>query len=224
MDFDFLNGSWNIHNRYLIGRLRGSTEWTEFEGRSEVQPLLNGLGNLDKYSAVRDGQSIKGMTLRLLDPATGEWSLYWADTVRSGILQPPMVGKFQGDRGEFFGDEEVDGKKVLCRFIWTKGASPRWEQAFSADGGKTWETNWVMTMTRPMVSSFPVIEFRRYTVKEAERTHFAQYFEAYFPEAFQQMGAMVLGQFLDQGNPLGFTWMRGFHDMDERLAVDQAFY
>lgn len=148
-DFDFLNGSWNIHNRYLVGRLRGSTTWVEFEGKSEVQPLLNGLGQLDNYTALRDGKTVEGMTLRLFNPATGEWSLYWADTVRAGILQPPMIGKFQGDIGEFFGDEEVDGKKVQCRFLWTKGNSPRWEQAFSADGGKSWETNWVMTFTRP---------------------------------------------------------------------------
>ena len=123
-DFDFLIGSWKIHNRFLNGRLRGSTEWIEFDGSSEVQRLLN--------------------------PTTGQWSIYWADTVRAGILQPPMIGKFDGESGEFFGDEEVDGRKVLCRFHWTKGngGSPRWEQAFSADDGKTWETNWVMTFTR----------------------------------------------------------------------------
>jgi hypothetical protein len=148
--FDFLIGSWKIHNRFLNGRLRGSTEWLEFDGSSQVQPLLNGLGNLDRYVAERDGTSIEGVTLRLLNPATGQWSIYWADTVRAGILQPPMIGKFDGERGEFFGDEEVDGRKVLCRFHWTKGngGSPRWEQAFSADDGKTWETNWVMTFTR----------------------------------------------------------------------------
>jgi hypothetical protein len=222
-DFDFLNGSWNIHNRYLMGRLRGSTKWVEFEGMSEVEGLFNGLGQLDRYTALRDGKAIEGMTLRLLNPATGEWSLYWADNVRAGMLQLPMIGRFHGDTGEFFGVEEVDGKKVQCRFLWTKGDSPRWEQAFSADGGKTWETNWVMTFTRP-ADSFSAIEFRRYTVQEAERTHFAQYFEAYFPEAFQQMGAMVLGQFLERGNPLGFTWIRGFRSMDDRASVNQAFY
>ena len=149
-DFDFLHGSWNVHNRYLKGRLRSSTEWSEFDAQSDVQPLLNGLGQLDRYRAVRDGNAVEGVTLRLFNPATGEWSLHWADTVNPGVLLPPMVGRFNGEVGEFFGDEFVDGRKVLCRFYWTRTnpASPRWEQAFSDDGGKTWETNWIMTFTR----------------------------------------------------------------------------
>jgi hypothetical protein len=148
-DFDFLLGSWNVHNRYLKGRLRHSAAWTEFDARSDVEPVLNGLGNIDRYNAVRAGESIEGVTLRLFDPATGEWSIHWADTVRPGSFLPPMVGKFDADVGQFFGDEIVDGKKVLCRFLWTRAkSSPRWEQAFSDDGGKTWETNWIMTFTR----------------------------------------------------------------------------
>jgi hypothetical protein len=149
-DFDFLHGSWRVHNRYLKGRLQQSSEWIEFEAQSDVQPLLDGLGQLDRYRAVRDSRTIEGVTLRLFNPATGEWSLHWADTVRPGVLLPPMVGKFKGDVGEFFGDEMVDGRKVLCRFHWTRAntAAPRWEQAFSGDGGKTWETNWVMTFMR----------------------------------------------------------------------------
>ena len=149
-DFDFLHGSWRVHNKYLKGRLQQSSEWIEFEAQSEVQPLLNGLGQLDRYSAVRDSGPVEGVTLRLFNPETGEWSLHWADTVRPGVLQPPMVGRFKGDVGEFFGDEMVDGRKVLCRFHWSRAnaSSPRWEQAFSNDGGKTWETNWIMTFTR----------------------------------------------------------------------------
>jgi NIPSNAP len=149
-DFDFLHGSWNVHNRYLKGRLRHSMEWVDFDAQSDVQPLLKGLGQLDRYRAVRDGNAIEGVTLRLFNPATGEWSLHWADTVNPGVLLPPMAGRFNGDVGEFFGDEFVDGKKVLCRFYWTRTNpdSPRWEQAFSDDGGKTWETNWIMTFTR----------------------------------------------------------------------------
>jgi hypothetical protein len=150
-DFDFLFGAWMIHNRFLDGRLRGSTTWIEFDARSEVQPLLDGLGNLDRFTATRDDSTIEGLTLRLFNPATGDWSIYWADTVRAGVLQPPMVGRFTDDEGLFFGDEEVDGRPVRCRFVWTKGVdggAPRWEQAFSEDGGNTWETNWIMTFTR----------------------------------------------------------------------------
>ena len=150
-DFDFLFGSWKVRNRYLKGRLRNSSAWIEFESRAEVQPLLNGLGNIDRYSFVRNGEPTEGVTLRLFDPETGKWSLHWADTVRPGALLPPMIGKFEGGVGEFFGDETVDGRTVLCRFLWTRtgDGSPRWEQAFSDDGGQTWETNWVMTFTRP---------------------------------------------------------------------------
>jgi hypothetical protein len=146
-DFDFLFGSWSVHNRYLVGRLRGSTEWIEFEATIDAWPLLGGMANVDSYTAVREGRTIHGTTLRLFDPHTDRWSLHWADTVRPGSLLPPMVGRFEGGLGEFFGDEEVDGRRVLCRFRWTGGKAPRWEQAFSDDEGKTWEVNWVMTLT-----------------------------------------------------------------------------
>jgi NIPSNAP len=149
-DFDFLHGSWRVHNRYLKERLKHSSDWIDFDARSDVEPLLNGLGQLDRYSAVRNGSPIEGITLRLFNPATGEWSLHWADTVRAGVLLPPMVGRFKGNVGEFFGDETVDGKRVLCRFHWTRSPEglPRWEQAFSDDGGQTWEINWIMTFSR----------------------------------------------------------------------------
>jgi hypothetical protein len=149
-DFDFLIGSWKIRNRFLDGRLCGSNVWIEFDARYAFQLLLDGLGNIDRYSAIREDKTIEGITLRLFNPATAEWSLHWADNVRPGALLPAMVGKFNGDLGEFFGDEFVDGKKVQCRFHWytTGPQSPRWEQAFSADGGKTWETNWIMYFIR----------------------------------------------------------------------------
>ena len=147
-DFDFLFGAWAVRNRYLVGRLRGSTEWIEFDATCRAWPLLDGNGNVDSYSAERDGRTIHGATLRLFNPSTNEWAIHWADTVRPGVLCPPMVGKFEGKVGTFFGEEETDGRKVLCRFLWTRGGAPRWEQAFSTDAGQTWETNWVMEFTR----------------------------------------------------------------------------
>ena len=149
-DFDFLLGSWNVHHRYLKSRLQGSSEWVEFHGRSEMKPVLNGLGNVDRYWFVRDGKSIEGVAFRLFNPDSGEWTIYWADTVKAGTLQPPVVGRFHGDHGEFTGEDEFNGRKILCRFRWSRlvDGSPQWEQAFSTDEGKTWETNWIMSFTR----------------------------------------------------------------------------
>ena len=146
-DFDFLFGSWNVRNRYLVGRLRGSNVWTEFDATCRAWPLLEGMGNVDSYAAVRDGRAIHGATFRLFDPATDEWSLYWADTIRPGLLCPPMVGRFDGETGTFFGDEELDGRKVRCRFRRTRGSAPRWEQAFTRDD-VSWETNWIKEYIR----------------------------------------------------------------------------
>ena len=148
-DFDFIFGSWKVHNHYLKERLSHSTEWIDFEAISEVTPLLHGFGHLDRYSAFRDGAPFEGITLRLFDPATGQWWIHWADTVHARTLLPPMTGRFLGGVGEFYGEESVRGNKVLCQFLWTPAVDgPRWEQAFSEDGGRTWETNWIMTFTR----------------------------------------------------------------------------
>lgn len=224
-DFDFILGNWTIHNRYLKERLKGSTEWQEFDARGQVEPILGGLGNVDRYTAVRNGKRVEGFTLRLFNPATGEWSLYWADDVRAGVLQPPMVGKFQDGVGEFFGDEEVNGRKVLCRFRWSipTPEAPRWEQSFSTDEGKTWELNWVMDFTREY-RRFDVVELRRYTIREGRRDDFVSHFEAYFPQAMRQLGAAVFGQFRERDHPATFTWFRGFYDMPARAQANQGLY
>ena len=150
-DFDFLHGRWKVHNRRLVRRLQACTEWQEFEASQDVRPVLGGLGNVDTYSALpfSDGKPLEGMTLRIFDPSAQTWSLYWADD-RSCQLQPPVVGRFVDGRGEFSGDDVFDGKPIRVRFIWSHltATSARWEQAFSVDGGETWETNWYMVMTR----------------------------------------------------------------------------
>jgi NIPSNAP len=112
-------------------------------------------------------------------------------------------------------------------------ATPRWEQAFSVDGGKTWETNWIMDFTREPGSGvsavahlgdYQVVELRRYSLVDGKRERFARTFESYFPEAFEQLGAMVFGQFGERRNPAHFTWLRGYKDMDARATVNAAFY
>ncbi len=149
-DFDFLFGKWNIRNRRLARRLESCTEWQEFSAAQEVRPVLGGLGNIDKLTATfPDGKAIEGMTLRFFDPKAHAWSLYWIDNWTCQ-LQPPVVGRFVGNRGEFYGDDTFKEKPIRVRFIWVKNGpdSAHWEQAFSDDGGKTWETNWEMEMTR----------------------------------------------------------------------------
>ena len=148
-DFDFWMGRWNVHNRRLRKRLVGSDEWEEFEATSVARPLLDGLGNEDEFRTDYDGGFI-GMSFRFFDPRTKQWSIYWADSRRSGVLDPPVFGSFSGDVGVFEGEDTFDARPILVRFTWSgvTTPTPRWEQAFSDDGGKTWETNWVMDFTR----------------------------------------------------------------------------
>jgi hypothetical protein len=147
-DFDFFMGSWRVRNRYLRRRLAGSEEWVEFDARSIARPLLDGLGNEDEFRTDHAGGFI-GMSFRFFDPESGRWSIYWADTRRPGELDPPVVGAFSGDTGVFEGDDTHEGRPVRVRFVWsrTTTGTPRWEQAFSEDGGETWETNWIMDFT-----------------------------------------------------------------------------
>lgn len=148
-DFDFWMGSWKVRNRVLRERLAGSTEWIEFEATSVARPLLDGLGNEDEFRTEHDGGFI-GMSFRFYDPEKEQWAIYWADTRRPGVLDPPVFGSFSGDVGLFEGDDTFEGRPIRMRFVWSgiTTPTPRWEQAFSEDGGDSWETNWVMEFTR----------------------------------------------------------------------------
>jgi hypothetical protein len=145
-DFDFWIGRWSVRNEKLKRRLCGSTEWETFAASCEARFLPGGLGNIDHFVA---GDFV-GMTVRLFDRASGRWSIYWADNAHRGMFDPPVIGGFTDGVGIFEGDDHHDGTPVRVRFIWTHDAprSARWEQAFSSDGGATWETNWIMHMTR----------------------------------------------------------------------------
>jgi BNR/Asp-box repeat protein len=148
-DFDFLFGRWNVHNRRLRERLKGSTTWDEFEGTVVVRPVWDGRANLDEYEADGPAGHIQALTLRVFDPRSQQWSIHWA-TSANGTLDAAMIGSFQDGRGEFYDQEMFEGRSIYVRFIWSAitPASCRWEQAFSADGGKTWETNWIMELSR----------------------------------------------------------------------------
>ena len=148
-DFDFLFGRWNVVNRRLRKRLAGGEEWEEFTATSIARPLLDGLGNEDEFRTDHDGGMI-GMSFRFFDAATRQWSIYWADSRRCGVLDPPVFGSFRHGLGVFEGEDAFAGRPILVRFIWSRTTtpSPRWEQAFSADRGESWELNWVMDFTR----------------------------------------------------------------------------
>lgn len=147
-DFDFLTGRWNVANRRLVKPLSGSDEWDEFPGRSVATRHFDGAASFDEIVFPTKGFS--GLTVRVHNPETRQWSIYWANSARGVLDTNPMVGAFEGDRGEFYGEETSAGQRVGCRFIWTVLGpdAARWEQAFSADGGETWETNWIMDLTR----------------------------------------------------------------------------
>jgi hypothetical protein len=149
-DFDFLFGTWKVRNRRLKGRLCGSTEWEEFPSVCRARSVLGGLGNMDELVIEMPAGQVTAVTVRLYNPAAREWSIYWAANPGSGRFDVPMVGGFVGPRGEFYSQEVFEGRHIFNRFIWTV-ASPstcHWEQAFSANGGRNWETNWTMEFTR----------------------------------------------------------------------------
>ena len=149
-DFDFLFGSWSVRNRRLVERLQGSTEWEEFSSTCRARPVLGGLGNMDEFTLERVSGPGLAITVRLYDPVSGEWSIYWAASPGRGRFDVPMVGRFNGPRGEFYSQEVSEDRHIFNRFLWTVDGSDscRWEQAYSVDGGRSWETNWTMEFTR----------------------------------------------------------------------------
>jgi hypothetical protein len=148
-DFDFLFGRWQVRHRKLRKRLAGSSAWDEFSGTCEAQPLLSGAANYDDNVLDDPLGAYRAMTLRRFDGATGQWSIWWIDA-RFMRLEPPVHGGFDGDVGLFFGEDEWEGRPIRVRFIWRKrGASgAQWEQSFSADKERAWESNWIMDFTR----------------------------------------------------------------------------
>ena len=117
-DFDFLVGTWDIQNRRLCERLKGSDQWDEFEGRSVVRHVLGGLGNIDRIRFGGLFAGHEGVTLRLFDPVAREWSLHWSDNT-TGKLFTRLVGSFAVGRGVFYAQEAFEGRQVFSRFIWT---------------------------------------------------------------------------------------------------------
>lgn len=148
-DFDFEFGRWKTHVKRLVAPLTGSSTWVEMNGTTVVTPVLGGRANLVELEAEGPKGPFRGMSLRLYDPQARSWSLHFANAA-DGQLATPTVGRFTDGRGEFFSDEMLEGKPIRVRFVISDitPTSCRFEQAFSADGGRTWETNWIATDTR----------------------------------------------------------------------------
>lgn len=155
-DFDFFLGEWLVQNRKRLRILENCDEWETFTATQKNQALPGGIGNFDDFIAEAWRPGYVGMSLRIFNPETGLWSIYWLNNRNGGIdsqtgaLMPPVVGKFQDGVGLFEAKDTFNGKPVIVRFKWfvISANSARWEQAFSPDDGASWETNWVMDLTR----------------------------------------------------------------------------
>ena len=147
--FDFLAGCWTVAHRRRRERLAGSDHWEEFAGLCESRPIIGGLGNIDDNLLELPAGTYRAATLRLFAPATRLWSISWIDS-RAMRLEPPVHGRFENGSGSFLGDDLLGGRPIKVRFVWSDitADSARWEQAFSADGGATWEINWIMDFRR----------------------------------------------------------------------------
>ncbi|HEX8556547.1 MAG TPA: hypothetical protein VF668_00365 [Pyrinomonadaceae bacterium] len=149
-DFDWEIGAWKTHLRRLRNPLSGSTTWVEYEGTSVVRKVWNGRANLVELVADGPDGHFEGLSLRLYNPQSRQWSLNFANA-SAGVMTTPTIGEFRNGRGEFYGQDTLaNGRAILVRFIVSDVTpnSARFEQAFSGDGGKTWEVNWVATDTR----------------------------------------------------------------------------
>jgi hypothetical protein len=151
-DFDYLIGSWNIHLKKLMHPLTGSNEWVEFDGTTVCRTVWNGNAEVEEFLVDSPAQHIhiQGLATRLYNPKTGQWSIYWANRDNGFIDPAPQVGQFKDGRGEFYGQDTINGRVIYIRFVWTNitSAAPHFEQSYSTDGGKTWEVNWITEQTR----------------------------------------------------------------------------
>lgn len=148
-DFDFEIGTWTTRLSRLVGPLTGSTEWIEYTGTTVALSIWDGRANLVELDVEGPSGRIQALSLRLYNPESRQWSLNSASS-RSGTLSPPTIGEFKNGRGEFYAQESLNGRAILVRFVISDitPTSCRFEQAFSDDGGATWEVNWIATDTR----------------------------------------------------------------------------
>jgi hypothetical protein len=155
-DFDFEFGRWHVHLTRLLHPLSHSNTWTSLDGTSAVRPVWNGRANISELEVDGSGGHIEGLSFRLYDSTAHQWRIHWANR-RDGALGPAMVGGFKDGRGEFYDLEDFAGKSIFVRFIFSgmTATSFKIEQAFSDDGGRSWETNWITTFTKDADQTTP---------------------------------------------------------------------
>lgn len=155
-DFDFELGRWHVHLERLVRPLTHSTTWVSLEGTSVVRPVWSGLANLGELEVDGPNGHVEGLSFRVYDPRARQWRIHWANSA-DGVLGPAMVGGFRNGRGEFYDQEDFNGRAILVRFIFSGLAKTAFklEQAFSDDGGKSWEPNWIATFTKDADQSAP---------------------------------------------------------------------
>jgi hypothetical protein len=164
-DFDFLHGEWHVSHRKLARRLAGSQDWLQFDGSMICRPLLGCADNFDDNVLDDPAGAYRALALRRFDRAVGTWSIWWFDSRYSVLrMDTPMRGRFDGAQGLFLNDETFEGRPIKARFLWSEieAHSARWEQAFSVDGGATWEVNWIMRFERRGRSARAMIERRAF--------------------------------------------------------------
>jgi hypothetical protein len=149
-DFDFLVGSWTVQHRRLKHRLVHSNEWETFSGTCKTWLLLDGQGDVDDNVLQAPAGTYRAVTLRSFDPATKLWSIWWLDSRRPHELDPPVIGGFRNGIGTFRAKDTFGGRPIVVRYTWSDISpnSAKWQQSFSDDSEKTWETNWVMEFRR----------------------------------------------------------------------------
>ena len=148
-DFEPLLGRWNYQLKRRLKPLTGSTQWVDLTGSGECLPLWHGHAQLDTVDVAGSSGRIEGLTLRLYNPNSHEWRLYWANS-KDGLVVVPQIGQFKAGHGEFYAQDTLDEKSILVKFDWSalNSAAPHFEQSFSNDGGKSWEVNWITNQTR----------------------------------------------------------------------------
>ncbi len=149
-DFDFFLGTWHVRHRRLKVRLAGNNEWMEYDGTTDCRPLLGGIANYNDSVVNRPGGPFRGVGIRAFDAKAGHWADWYLDGQYPTVIDTPAIGRFKNGVGTFYSDDTFESKPIKVRGMFSP-VSPgvaQWEQAFSTDGGKSWETNLILRYTR----------------------------------------------------------------------------